>query len=111
MAEASKYYWRQKAYLKAYERNQRERGLKRYAIWMTPEQWGVVHAFANQVRKLRYPERIVGLDVSRDNKQFKIVMKDSKKQTDEEFFAKTRHGDYSDIPFYEPGKTLDKEEE
>ena len=104
MAGASKYYWRQKEYLKAYERNQRERGYKRYALWMTPEQWGVVHAFANQIRQLRYPEKIVGLDVSKDHKSFKIVMKDSVKQTDEEFFAKNRKGDYSDIPFYEPDK-------
>lgn len=99
-----KYYYRQKEYLKAYERNQRERGYRRYAVWMTPEQWGVVLAFANQIRKLRYPEKIVGLDVSKNNREFKLVMKDSVKQTDEEFFSKNKHNDYSDIPLYEPDR-------
>ena len=104
MAGPSKYYYRQKAYLMNYERNQRERGLKRCAIWLKPEQWAVVLAFANHVRKLRYPEKIVGLDVSSDHKTFKIVMKDSVKQTDEEFFNKNKRADYSDIPFYDPEK-------
>lgn len=102
MTGTSKYYYRQKAYLANYERNQRERGYKRCSLWMTPEQWGVVHAFANEIRKLRYPEKIVGLDVSSDRKTFKLVMKDSVKQTDEEFFKKHRPKDYSDIPLYDP---------
>ena len=103
----SKYYYRQKAYLLNYERNQRERGYKRCTVWMKPEQWAVVLAFANQIRTLRYPERIVGLDVSKDRKVYKLVMKDSVKQTDEEFFNKNKKPDYSDIPIYDPENPQD----
>ena len=110
MARASKYYYRQKEYIRAYERNQRERGYKRCTLWMTPEQWGVVHAFANQIREIRHPEKIVGLDVSRDRKVYKLVMKDSVKQTDEEFFNKNKRKDYSDIPFYDPNNPQELED-
>lgn len=103
----SKYYYRQKAYILNYERNQRERGYKRCSLWMTPAQWGVVHAFANQIRQIRHPEKIVGLDVSKDRRTYKLVMKDSVKQTDEEFFNKNKPADYSAIPLYDPENPQD----
>ena len=104
-----KYYYKYKAYLKNYERNMREKGYRRCSLWAKPEQWAVILAFANVIKSLRNPEKIMGIDVLDNKKTIKLVMKDSVKQTDEEFFAKRGGYDYSDIPFLEEGQEPDPE--
>lgn len=104
-----KYYYRVKGYLANYERNMREKGYKRCQVWATPEQWAVILAFANQIKRIKRPERIVGLDVLDNHKTFKLVMKDSVNQTDKEFFEKRFGKDYSDIPFYKEGEDVSEE--
>ena len=104
-----KYYYRVKAYLANYERNMREKGYKRCQVWATPEQWAVILAFANQIKSMKYPEKIVGLDVLDNKRTYKLVMKDSVKQTDKEFFEKKYGKDYSDIPLLNDGEEISEE--
>jgi len=104
-----KYYYRVKAYLANYERNMREKGYRRCQIWATPQQWAVILAFANQIKKMKYPERIVGLDVLDNKRTYKLVVKDSVHQSDEDFFNANKNKSYSDIPLYEDGEEVDEE--
>jgi len=104
-----KYYYRVKAYLANYERNMREKGYRRCQIWATPQQWAVILAFANQIKSMKYPERIVGLDVLDNKRTYKLVVKDSVHQTDKEFFEKKYGKDYSDIPLLNDGEEISEE--
>lgn len=104
-----KYYYRVKAYLANYERNMREKGYKRCQVWATPEQWAVILAFANQIKRIRHPEKIVGLDILDNHRTFKLVMKDSVKQTDQEFFEKKYGKNYDDIPLLNEGDEISDE--
>lgn len=104
-----KYYYRVKAYLANYERNMREKGFKRCQIWATPQQWAVILAFANQIKSMKYPERIVGLDVLDNKRTYKLVVKDSVHQTDQEFFEKKYGKSYDDIPLYNDGDEINQE--
>ena len=104
-----KYYYRVKAYLANYERNMREKGFKRCQIWATPQQWAVILAFANQIKSMKYPERIVGLDVLDKKRTYKLVVKDSVHQTDQEFFEKKYGKSYDDIPLYNDGDEINQE--
>lgn len=98
----SKYYYRHKAYILEYDKNMRAKGYGRHHIWATPHQWAAILTFARQIKKIKSPERIMGLDVLDNNKTFKLVMKKSVKQTDEEFFQE-RHK-YDNVPFADENK-------
>ena len=104
-----KYYYRVKEYLRNYEIRMREKGFARHTIFAKPEQWGAILTFAREIKKLRFPEKIVGLDVTERGRCFRVVMKDSVHQTDEEFFNKNKPNDYSDIPFLEEGQEINPE--
>ena len=102
MENTSKYYYRHKEYIKEYDKNMRAKGYGRHHIWATPYQWAAILTFARQIKKIRNPERIMGLDVLDNNKTFKLVLKKSVKQTDEEFFQE-RHK-YDHVPFADENK-------
>lgn len=99
--DVSKYYFRQKEYIKAYAKAQYERGFGRHHVWATPEQWAVILAFAQQIKKIKRPQDIVGLNVLDNRRTFKLVFdKDIKK-----------HGDYSDIPLMSKEEYLKQKEQ
>ena len=99
--DVSKYYFRQKEYIKQYAKSQYERGFGRHHIWATPEQWAVILEFARQLKKIKRPQDIVGLNVLDGRRTFKLVFdKDIKK-----------HGDYSDIPLMSKQEYLEQQKE
>ncbi len=59
--------------IKDYHDRLKTKGLKDCHIWLTPQQWEVVKAIAQCIRKIKDLDDIVGLDVSPDNKEFKII--------------------------------------
>ena len=51
----------------------KDKGLKDCHIWLTPQQWEVVKTIAQCVRKIKDIDDVVGVDVSPNNKEFKII--------------------------------------
>ena len=51
----------------------KDKGLKDCHLWMTPQQWEVVKTIAQCVRKIKDIDDVVGVDVSPNNKEFKII--------------------------------------
>ena len=60
-------------HIKEYHERLKHKGLKDCHIWLTPQQWEVVKAFAQCVRKVKDLDDVIGIDVSPDNKEFKII--------------------------------------
>lgn len=79
-------------HIKEYHDRLKTRGLKDCHIWMTPQQWEVVKAIAQCVRKIKDLDDIVGLDVSPDNKEFKIITDKSSRK-----MVLTHYDDTDDI--------------
>lgn len=57
-----------------YKKRLKEKGIKDRHIWLDDQQWEVVHAFANCVRKIKNLKYIVGFDVSDDYLNYHIVL-------------------------------------
>lgn len=56
-----------------YYEKKKDNGLKDCHIWMTPQQWEVVRTIAQCIRKIKDIDDVVGVDISPDNKEFKII--------------------------------------
>ena len=56
-----------------YYEKKKDNGLKDCHLWMTPQQWEVVKTIAQCVRKIKDIDDVVGVDVSPNNKEFKII--------------------------------------
>ena len=56
-----------------YYEKKKDNGLKDCHIWMTPQQWEVVKTIAQCVRKIKDIDDVIGIDISPNNKEFKII--------------------------------------
>lgn len=64
-----------------YQARLKQKGKHDYHIWMTPQEWQIVLNLANCVRKIKNIQNVVGLDVSKDFLEYKIIMGENKQET------------------------------
>ena len=59
----------------------KKKGKHDYHIWMTPQEWQIVHNIAICVRQIKDINNVVGVDVSKDFLEYKIIMGHNRQET------------------------------
>lgn len=67
-------YRKQKGYEAKYKQKLKEQGIKDHHIWVNAQQWELIKAFAQCVRKIKNLQYVVGIDVSSDYLNYRILL-------------------------------------